>query len=50
MENTEEKSQGNEYLKNLCPVTKYKLSMKWVHVYNGKSDQSVLPITYNMMP
>lgn len=41
------KSQGNKYLKNLCPVTKYKLSMKWswVHVYNGKSDQSVLPIT-----
>lgn len=22
------KSQGNKYLKNVCPVTKYKLSMK----------------------
>lgn len=45
MENTEENHREISISKTCAQLQNIK-----VHVYNGKSDQNVLPITYNMMP
>lgn len=45
MENTEEKSWGNKYLKNLSGAQLQNINHQWnAQVYNGKSDQNVPPI------